>query len=182
MDYSDHMLSIARQKFPNGHFIQGDMRNFNLDKKIDAALITGRSTSYLLTSDDILSTFKCIYNVINTKGYLIFDCIDGNKFIPYIQKNRKVIHKSNVDHMEYIRTSEWYPNEKEPTIIHWKSSYYEQRCANNQFLGKETISFKVFTETEIRSALNKEGFEVMEIKDRLSYAFDTFVVIARKKK
>lgn len=182
LDYSEHMLSLAREKFPSGNFIQGDMRNFSLDKKFDAAFITGRSTSYLLTSDDVINAFKCIHKVLNPKGYLIFDCIDATKFIPYIKENPAVLHKSKVVNSDYYRNSEWYPNKKNSSIVHWTANYYEQKGAKHQFLGKDTISFKVFTETEIRSALNKEGFEVLKIMDRPTYAFDTFVVVAKKTK
>lgn len=182
LDYSEHMLSIARKKFPNGNFIQGDMRNFNLVKKFDTALITGRSTSYLLTKEDLLNTFTNVFDVLNPKGCLIFDCIDASKFIPYIQKNPSVIHKSKFENIEYSRTSEWYSKEKDPKTIQWAASYYKQKGTTNQFLGKDNISFKVFTVTEITTALNKSGFEVMNIIDRPSYAFDTFVVVAKKTK
>ena len=180
LDYSEHMLSIAREKFPNGNFVQGDMRNFSLDKLYDTALITGRSTSYLLKSDDLLSTFKCIHKVLNSYGYLIFDCIDAAKFIPYIQVNPTVLHKSKVENIEYSRTSEWYVNEKNPSIINWTATYYEQKGAKNHFLGKDDVCFKVFTENEIKSALKKAGFEVLNILDRPTYAFDTFVIVAKK--
>ena len=182
LDYSKHMLSIAREKFPNGNFVQRDMRNFSLDKKYDAALITGRSTSYLLTSDDLLSTFRCIHKVLNLNGYLIFDCIDATKFLPYIRENPTVLHTSKVANTDYYRTSEWYSKKEDPTLIHWTASYYEQGSAENLLLGKDKIIFKVFTETEIRSALNKAGFEVLDKLDRPSYAFDTFVIVAKKRK
>lgn len=180
LDYSEHMLSLARGKFPEGNFIQGDMRNFNLEKKYDVALITGRSTSYLLTSDDILDTFKCIHYVLNPNGYLIFDCIDATKFLRYIRENPTVLHKSKVANTDYFRTSEWYSIEKDPTLIHWTASYYEQGSAKNLLLGKDKVIFRVFTETEIRSALKQAGFEVEDTLDRPTYAFDTFVVVAKK--
>ncbi len=176
------MLSIAREKFPNGNFVQRDMRNFSLEKRFDAALITGRSTSYLLTSDELLNTFKCIHKVLNLNGYLIFDCIDATKFIPYIRKNPTVLHKSKVANTDYYRTSEWHSIKEDPTLIHWTTSYYEQGSAENMLLGKDKIIFKVFTETEIRSALKQAGFEVEDKMDRPTYAFDTFVIVAKKNK
>ncbi len=182
LDYSQHMLSIAREKFPNGNFVQRDMRNFSLNKTYDAALITGRSTSYLLASDDLLSTFKCIHKVLNPNGYLIFDCIDATKFIPYIRENPTVLHTSKVENTDYYRTSDWYSIEKDPTLIHWTASYYKEGSSENLLLGKDKVIFKVFTEMEINSALNKAGFVVEDKLDRPSYAFDTFVIVAKKSK
>ena len=182
LDYSDDMLSIAREKFPSGNFIQGDMRNFHLPKKFDAVLITGRSTSYLLTKEDLSNTFVSIFEVLNAKGTLIFDCIYATSFIPYILDNPTVIHKSKVNTIEYSRTSKWCSKKTDPSLIHWDSSYYQQKGTNQQFLGKDSVLFKVFTKTEIISALNSAGYEVMKTLDKPSYAFDTFVVVAEKSK
>ncbi|MEB8345541.1 class I SAM-dependent methyltransferase [Flavobacteriaceae bacterium KMM 6898] len=182
LDYSQHMLSLAREKFPNGNFIQGDMRNFNLDKKFDIALITGRSTSYLLTSDDILNTFKCIHTVLNRKGYLIFDCIDATRFIPYITENPRVIHQCMFEDIHYSRTSEWYVEEKDQNIINWTSNYFRLDGSKQNLLGNDTVSFKVYTKSAIKSTLNIAGFEILKIIDRTTYAFDTFVIVAKKTK
>ncbi len=180
LDYSEHMLCIAKEKFPAGNFIQGDMRNFSLKKKFDAALITGRSTSYLVTERDIFDTFKCIKEALNPNGYLIFDCIDADKFLPYVINNPTVIHETIVEHNYYSRTSKWHSDSNEESIIHWKSYYYLQKGSDTQFLGKDKVSFKVFTVPEITSALKEVNFEVVTIFDRPSYAFDTFVVVAKK--
>ncbi|MEJ1222011.1 class I SAM-dependent DNA methyltransferase [Sediminicola sp. 1XM1-17] len=180
LDFSEHMLAIAKEKFPAGNFMQGDMRNFSLDQKYDAALITGRSTSYLLSNQDFQDTLKSVHRALNPRGYLIFDCIDADKFIPYVRKNPSVTHKSKVENNYYFRTSKWHSDPNDNTIIHWKSSYYLQKDPNTQFLGKDKVTFKVFTMAEITTALNKAGYEVLSIFERTTYAFDTFVVLAIK--
>ena len=62
LDLSEDMLKIAKNKFSNGHFIKADMRDFALPELVDAALITGRSISYLLTNTDLKSNFVCVKN------------------------------------------------------------------------------------------------------------------------
>jgi hypothetical protein len=36
------------------------VRDFNLEKQVDAIIITGRSTSYLTTNDDLNETFASL--------------------------------------------------------------------------------------------------------------------------
>jgi hypothetical protein len=38
--------------------------DFNLEKQVDAIIITGRSTSYLTTNDDLNETFASLFNNI----------------------------------------------------------------------------------------------------------------------
>jgi hypothetical protein len=66
------------------------MRDFNLEKQVDAIIITGRSTSYLTTNDDLNETFASLFNNITEEGIIAFDFIDANRFIPYINENQKI--------------------------------------------------------------------------------------------
>jgi hypothetical protein len=63
-------------------------------KQVDAIIITGRSTSYLTTNDDLNETFASLFNNITEEGIIAFDFIDANRFIPYINENQKIIHKA----------------------------------------------------------------------------------------
>lgn len=183
LDLSEDMLKIAKNKFPKGHFIKADMRDFTLPKLADAALITGRSISYLLTNTDLKSNFVCVKNNLEVKGIFIFDFIDADRFISYIKENPIVEHNSEVDHIEYKRISNWHLIENE-TIhqINWNADYYRLESNKKIHLGTDKSIFRVFTTTEITKQLKLNGFEVLELIDRKSYAFDTFVVIAQKNK
>jgi hypothetical protein len=63
--------------------------DFNLEKQVDAIIITGRSTSYLTTNYDLNENFASLFNNITEEGIIAFDFIDANRFIPYINENRK---------------------------------------------------------------------------------------------
>ncbi|TRX16557.1 class I SAM-dependent methyltransferase, partial [Flavobacterium franklandianum] len=56
LDYSQSMIAIAKKRNENGIFILGDMRDFKLQKPVDSILITRRSTSYLITNQDLNNT------------------------------------------------------------------------------------------------------------------------------
>jgi trans-aconitate methyltransferase len=48
LEYSQSMIAIAQKRNENCTFILG-IWDFNLEKQVDAIIITGRSTSYLTT-------------------------------------------------------------------------------------------------------------------------------------
>jgi hypothetical protein len=58
------MIAIAQKE--NCTFILG-ICGFNLEKQVDA-IITGRSTSYLTTNDDLNETFASLFNNITEKA------------------------------------------------------------------------------------------------------------------
>jgi SAM-dependent methyltransferase len=180
LDYSQHMLDLAKQKNPSSQFIQADMRDFDLASTFDAALITGRSINYLVTDNDVFNTFGCIHEILGEKGHLIFDCIDAERFLPYIQEHPIVTHASSVEGIRYHRTSNWHVKVDSKTVVDWAADYYKEDTMGSILLGKDSAYFRVFTVKEITSFLSKTRYKVLESFNRPSYAFDTFVIIAEK--
>ncbi|MGB1243720.1 MAG: class I SAM-dependent DNA methyltransferase, partial [Chitinophagales bacterium] len=78
VDLNQEMLDIAAESLPREHFLQNDMRSFQSNSTFDAALITGRTISYLTTHQDILKTFGSIHDSLKNGGLLIFDAIDAS--------------------------------------------------------------------------------------------------------
>jgi len=175
------MLAITKHKNPNANFVQGDMRQFGINEQHDAILITGRSTSYLMSDSDLGATFTAVYTNLKTKGVFIFDCIDSERFIPYILENRNVRHESNVNGKEFYRDSEWKKLESESYhLIDWKAEYFKIEKGHEIFLGKDQTVFRVFSPSVIKQKLKSSGFKLLEIFDRPTYAFDTYIFVAEK--
>ena len=177
------MLSIAKNKFPKGNFIKADMRNFLLPNLFDGALITGRSISYLTDNTDLNDTFLSISKNTNKDGFLVFDFIDAERFIPYLKVHPHVEHKSIVDSIEYTRKSTWHLIENEKVhLINWTADYYKLDENITIHLGTDESIFRAFTTKEITKYLKLNDYKIVELIDRKSYAFDTFVVVAIKSK
>lgn len=70
VDLFQEMLKIAKKASPEAEFIQGDMRNLKMRKKFDAILITGKSFTYMVTNQDIMSTLQSIYGHLEKEGIL----------------------------------------------------------------------------------------------------------------
>lgn len=181
LDISDSMLDIAKKRYPIGIFIKGDMRSFKSTTLYDSILITGRSTSYLISEKDILTTLDAIANSLEKSGVFIFDFIDADRFVPYVDKHKYVTHKSEYNEKQYFRKSEWV-NKKVTNInlIHWKADYYQIKQGENVFIGNDTSTFRCFSKIEIGQLLSKKGFKILDLIDRKTYAFDTYVAVCKK--
>jgi SAM-dependent methyltransferase len=181
LDYSESMIAIAQKRNPNCVFIQGDMREFKLEKTVDAILITGRSTSYLESNTDINATFDTIYKNLNKEGILIFDFIDANRFIPFIKENHTVVHQAKHKETDYYRDSSWKTNTSENFMIEWTALYYTLKKGAKEILADDFSTLRIFTLNEIQLFLYLNGFEILKTIDRKTYAYDTYVIVAKKK-
>lgn len=181
LDVSEDMLNIARGKYPNLSFLQGDMRQFALDQKTESCIITGRTISYLLSNEDVLKTFHSINRSLEMGGIVVFDFIDALQFIPRIKDGEEIIHTAAYQQKKYQRKSIWTLNLKEGFTFNWLS-HYSQITENGQFieLGTDDSVIRTFTKEEIFIFLTLSGFEVLHCVQRPSYAFDTMVVTAKK--
>lgn len=181
LDQSEEMLLIASRNNPGGRFIQGDMRNFHLNKITDSAIITGRTISHLISDKDVQDTFRCINKNLNSAGIICFDCIDASKFIPLIRPGEKIIHEADFNNKKYRRESYWSVNPHQSGMFDWASFYYKEDSGGQLLnIGEDHSTLRAFYREEITLFLEATGFEVKEIIDRPSYAFDTFVIVTEK--
>lgn len=181
LDYSKNMIAIAQQRNKNCLFIQGDMRDFNLEKPVDAILITGRSTSYLTSNDDIYETLTCLFNNINNYGIIIFDFIDANRFIPFVNENQKIIHEAKHEGVNYLRESNWETTTLDNFILEWNAKYFTVTDGEKELIANDFSTVRVFTLNEIQLFLCINNFEIIKTIDRKTYAYDTYVIVAKKK-
>ncbi|MBL7783425.1 MAG: class I SAM-dependent methyltransferase [Saprospiraceae bacterium] len=180
LDLSADMLKIARNKSPESNFWEADMRHFNLPAPVDAAIMTGRTISYLLEQGDVYDCFVSVRRNLTEKGLFCFDFIDATRFIPRIQEHVPVIHRADYQGRHFFRESFWKVNLKYGWAFDWKSTYYEETEAGPQLLGEDDSTICAFTQDDIALLLQLAGFEVLEFVDRASYAFETWVVVSRK--
>jgi SAM-dependent methyltransferase len=181
LDYSQSMIAIAKVRNKGCTFIHGDMRQFELEKPVDSILITGRSTSYLTTNEDVNSTFESIYKNLTENGILIFDFIDANRFIPFTKENQVIIHKAEYDGILYYRNSNWKTTSSENFMLEWTSQYYTLKNDEKEIIADDFSTLRVFTLNEIQLFLYLNNFEIIKTIDRKTYAYDTYVIVARKK-
>lgn len=181
LDSSLSMIAIAREKNKDCTFIHGDMRRFELKIPVDAIIITGRSTSYLINNEDVSGTFESVSKNLTTNGIFIFDIIDANRYIPYIKEHKTIIHEATYEAINYIRESQWEITPFENFVLNWNAKYYQIENAEKKILTEDFSSVRVFTLNEIELFLYLNNFEILKIIDRKTYAYDTYVIMAKKK-
>ena len=182
LDLSKAMLDIATRKEPNGKFSQGDMRTFQLENNVGATIMTGRTISYLVTNEDLRSTFAKVYENLEMGGIFCFDCIDANIFIPEIVEESKITHSATHNNTNYVRKANWFPNLSGGMDVKWEAKYYKKEENVLQLIGEETSIVRTFTKNELEIFLNLHNFKIKEIIQRPSYAFPTLVFVAQKDK
>jgi SAM-dependent methyltransferase len=181
LDYSQSMIDIALERNPSSSFICGDMRHFSLEKSVDAIIITGRSTSYLTTNRDVQNTFSSLFKNCNNDGVIIFDFIDANRFIPFTKENEKIIHEATYEGINYVRESNWQTSDLENFMLNWSAQYYIIKDNIKEVIANDFSTVRVFTLNEIQLFLHLNGFEIIKTIDRKTYAYDTYVIVAKKK-
>ncbi|WP_343697470.1 class I SAM-dependent methyltransferase [Flavobacterium sp.] len=182
LDYSEDMISIAKERNKDCIFNKGDMRDFKLDNPVDSILITGRSTSYLISNDDVNRTFDSVHKNLNPNGILIFDFIDANRFIPFTKENPIIIHEAEYENVQYIRESHWDTNNAlENFMLEWTAKYYAVENGEKKIIENDFSTVRVFTRNEIELFLYLNNFEILQTIDRKTYAYDTYVIVAQKK-
>jgi predicted TPR repeat methyltransferase len=183
LDRSADMLAIAKKNHTECRFLEADMRSFTLSKQLNAAIITGRTISYLLSNQDVWDAFTTINNNLLPGGILCFDFINAHTFIPAINEHKKITHSAAFNGKQYERESFWKVNLLHSWSFDWDAVYFEKKENGERVkIGEDRSTIRTFTKGDILLFLKLCAFEVKEIIPRATYAFDTFVVVAEKLK
>jgi SAM-dependent methyltransferase len=76
VDRSEEMLGHARRKLSGDKrlsLVHGDIRNLDLDRRFDAAIMMFAVLGYQLENSDVLATLKAARNHLRPEGLLVFD-------------------------------------------------------------------------------------------------------------
>lgn len=180
LDFSGDMIKLAKAKLNKNCFLEGDMRYFNLKKTVESIIITGRTSSYLLSNKDVDSALKSIHKNLKKDGVLCFDFIDASRFFKEIKGGLKLKHSAKFNKKEYFRDSYLTPTTSNNFMFNWDSKYYEIQNKNKQLIAKDDSEVRAFTKNEWELFLHLNNFELIEFIDKPAYMFDTYVVVARK--
>ncbi len=177
VDLSQEMLDIAlkNEEVTSSNFIQGDLKTFHSETIYDAALITGRTISYLSTNKEVLQSFASIGSNLKKGGVFIFDAIDAAKiFQNFDESDQEVIVN------QYKRISCSRPNLETGWTWDWSAEYFEK--VNNEYVsvGKDYALVRSFTKDEIAFFLEISGFELLEVVSKETYAWKDDYFVARK--
>lgn len=161
LDLYNEMLQIARKNHPEGQFVQGDMRELNLEQVFDSIIITGRSFGYLITNKDVMSALKSVHRTLKEKGILIFDSFKADDILPNLKK--EFAQDVEVKDMKCKRVNRTSLNLETGWTWNWEADYHIEKKGQKKKIIKDKTVLRAFTEDELKLFLQLNGFEVLEI-------------------
>lgn len=165
VDISSAMLARAREKARslglNINFIQQDMRALNIPRKFDLITCFHDGLNYLLSIEDLIKTFKSVYNHLTEGGIFIFDLntltwLSGSdtKTACIDEPELTIIWESSYNHNESV----WQIN---------ITGFFKQGDYYKNF--KETHKEKAYTPEQVKPALKQSGLTLLNIYDAFSF-------------
>ena len=207
IDNSQEMLQIAMEKRARSGldilYLQQDMREFELYGAVGAVISVCDSLNYLLTEEELLSTFLLVHNYLYPGGVFIFD-------FNTVYKHAEVIGDATIaenrEECSFIWENYYHPeeeiNEYDLTIFvknDSKGKRNKGECGKEEKwrkeAGGEENSFRRFQEThyqrgyrleQMKALIEKAGLSLVEAVDadtrgEVTAESERIIVIGRKK-
>ena len=173
IDLSADMLRIARRENPGARFMQADMRDFSLSRKVDAAIITGRTLSHAVTNIDVLAALKRARAVLKNQGLLVFDAFRAEEMVRAAPRTlTQVVRRGDTVYRRLSRTS---LNLGTGWTVDWEAEYRIRKKGRKEKVVRDRTTLRAFTKDELELFLSLSGFEVLEFRRGKVY-----VLAARK--
>jgi hypothetical protein len=99
---------------------------------VDCALITGRSTSYLITNEDVQATFDLFLKNPNKGGILILILLMPIDL--FLSKENEIIIQEEHEKVKYFRNSNWKTTSAENFMLEWTAQYYTLKTIKKKSL------------------------------------------------
>lgn len=122
MDLSPDMLEKARQKsqgVPNVRWVEGDMKDFDLQERFDLIFIPGHSFQFMLTPADQIACLECIKRHLAKNGKIVIHLNhDDFSWLGGLTKGEGT---------DFQQTGEVILDNKEGSIRKWNAWNYDSR-------------------------------------------------------
>lgn len=158
-DLSSDMLSNAYEKlrkFKNVKLINQNMIYFNLKDSFDAIISICDSINYITEKEDLLKTFKNVWNHLEDNGIFIFD-INSHYKLKHIIGNNTFIE----DREDVFYSWQNYYDDNEDICEFYLTFFYSEDGENFERFDEEHIE-KAYYEDEIIELLKEAGFKIID--------------------
>lgn len=167
IDQSETMIDAGQKKaIPNFEAKVGNIVNFELNQKFDAAISLFHVISYLTSNADLRSCFETVNRHLNSNGVFIFDLW----FTPsvYHLKPESRVKKFENDAIKVERTSKSVMDLIENTIdVHFDIQIEHKSTGEHAFL-QENHLMRHFSIPEIDLLASLSGFEIIKCEELVS--------------
>jgi len=160
LDISEGMLNIARRKYPELRFMQGDVRNLSLNESFDAVIFLGAGSAYLTTDDDALSALRSMKKQVS-KGVIIIDGFYADFIIPNFKKN--ISWSKKIGSMTITRKSVNQLNPKYKNTWNRKLTYIVKDEGEKEKKYTDTAVLRAFSGKELKKLFATAGITSTQI-------------------
>ncbi len=162
IDLSEEMLAIAQQKAQSlGQsisFFQMDMTNLEEMETFDLITIFCDSINYLTTPLAVQKTFQGVYDLLDDRGYFLFDTHSIHK-IEHVFLNHSYSYIS--DAVSYIWNC--FPGESPNSVDHELTFFIEEEQTGKYERFDENHTQTAFSSDEYKKWLEDIGFQIESI-------------------
>ena len=156
IDRSEAMLSIAQKRAKESSlfidFRINDIREFQLENPVSAALCFGDVINHLLTLDDVKQLFKCVKAALKSGGLFVFDTNTLNTY----QSRLWNLKKTKIKELNYTMThSAGFNSETGEAFI---ETIMEEHSPNGTLRSKEILNEQYYMESALENCLKELGF------------------------
>ncbi|MEM6725053.1 MAG: class I SAM-dependent methyltransferase [Bacteroidota bacterium] len=177
VDLSRELLSLAREQFPGGRFIQSSIHDFDFPRAQVVCLI-GEIICYnaerLNKWDRTRKLFQRAYNCLPEGGYLLFDYVVPGMLAGQNPMQRIIEHPDYTLFLEFREDVERETLERDITIFRKMGEYYRK--------SKEVHEVDLFATHKLLKLLNEIGFEseVLQQFNQLQFRDHHLAILAKK--
>ena len=163
IDGSIDMLSEAYSKDTDGIlYLCQDMREFELYGTVGATLCCLDSLNYLVNDCELEKVFSLVHNYSDPDALFLFDVNSEFKFENVYADNSYILEDENEDGGAiFCGWQNFY--DKDSKICSFYLSVFEEGENGEYFRADEEQKERCYTVTEIKNALEKTGFEFVDV-------------------
>ena len=163
IDGSVDMLSEAYSKDTAGIlYLCQDMREFELYGTVGATLCCLDSLNYLVNDGELETVFSLVHNYSDPDALFLFDVNSEFKFENIYADNSYILEDENDDGGAIF--CGWQNSyDKENKICNFYLSVFEEREYGEYYRADEEQKERCYSIDEIKNALQKNGFELLDI-------------------
>lgn len=183
-DFSKDMVAVAQKKYKKLKFHQADMRTANLGN-FDAVISIFNAIGHL-SKTDFEKAVKNIGKNLNSGGFYIFDIFNldfmrngGFRSHEFIDSCREV------NGIKFVRFNH-HKFDSKKGIMKFNQKTYVQEGHNEPKLFKERWDLQIYTSSQLKEILERNGFEVVKFLNLDGSKFDKnkslFILTIAKKK
>lgn len=143
--------------------IIGDMTDFSIGKKFDAAIALFHVISYLNDNDEIKKCFRCVHKHLESDGIFLFDVW----FTPavYTQKPETRIKRFSNDNIDVVRLAESTCHYDTNVVDVNFEVHITDKCNGGRTIINEVHKMRHFSIPEMALLADDTGFDILKTEE-----------------